>query len=566
MRPESPGFPLPALVSQESRLMSSTALPQDPAPVAPHLVQNWSVEKPLARSRGGIVAAQNRIAARAGARILAAGGNAVDAAVATGFALAACEPWNSGLGGIGYMLVYRAAEDRVYVVDFGPMSPRGIDPSDFPLTGGTTTDLFTWPSVKDDRNVHGPWSFAIPGHVEGLGFALERFGSRSLSEVMAPAIELAEEGMPVDWYLTLRVAAAARDLARYPSTRAVWMSDGLPPVTPPGAEYQRLQLTGLAQTLRAIARGGRREFYEGEVGRSIVEDTRRMGGVLAAEDLAGFRARLLEPLELDYRGARLALAPGLTAGPTLAQVLGSLVDHKFVKGPPTAESFVAWAQALREAYSARLAGMGEGTVQVTEIAAGAEARSPSCTTHLNVIDGEGNMVALTQTLLSVFGSRVVLPGTGVLMNNGMNWFDPRPGSPNAIGPGRRALTNMCPVIARRNGKPWFAIGASGGRRIMPAVMQLSSLMIDHGLDLEKAFHQPRIDASGNDYVGVDPRLPVGVRKALAARFPVRQTELAVYPTNFACPSAVLKDPLSGNCFGVTDVLSPWSGAVSEDEV
>src|SRR5512137_297218 len=123
-----------------------------------HLAQNWAVRKPLACTKGGIVATQNRIAGEAGVRILEAGGNAIDAAAATGLALAAVEPWNSGLGGIGFMLVYLARENKVHVVDFGPISPRKLDPADFPLTGGMTTDLFTWPSVKDDRNVHGPLS------------------------------------------------------------------------------------------------------------------------------------------------------------------------------------------------------------------------------------------------------------------------------------------------------------------------------------------------------------------------------------------------------------------------
>jgi gamma-glutamyltranspeptidase/glutathione hydrolase len=140
-----------------------------------HRVQNWHVEKPVARSKGGIVASQNRIAAEAGANILAAGGNAVDAAVATGFALAAVEPWNSGLGGVGFMLVYVAKKKRVFVVDFGPISPGGLDPAAYPLTGSAaiTRDLFAWPAVKDDRNVHGPLSIAVPGHPDGLGLALE---------------------------------------------------------------------------------------------------------------------------------------------------------------------------------------------------------------------------------------------------------------------------------------------------------------------------------------------------------------------------------------------------------
>jgi gamma-glutamyltranspeptidase/glutathione hydrolase len=192
-----------------------------------------------------------------------------------------------------------------------------------------------------------------------------------------------------------------------------------------------------------------------------------------------------------------------------------------------------------------------------------DSKNPGCTTHFNVIDREGNMVAHTQTLLSVFGSRVVLPTSGILMNNGMMWFDPRPESPNYFAPAKRPLTNMCPLIARRGGHGWFSIGASGGRKIMPAVMQISSFLIDHGMTLEDAFHQPRIDASGGETVGVDPRQPPEVQQALAAKFSVNLTELVVYPTNFACPSAVLRDPATGEHQGIADVMSPWSGAVAQ---
>jgi gamma-glutamyltranspeptidase/glutathione hydrolase len=187
-------------------------------------------------------------------------------------------------------------------------------------------------------------------------------------------------------------------------------------------------------------------------------------------------------------------------------------------------------------------------------------RDATCTTHLNAVDRNGNMVALTKTLLSVFGSKVVLPGTGILMNNGMMWFDPRPGTPNSLAPSKRPLTNMCPVIVRRDDQPWFAIGGSGGRKIFPAVLQISSFLIDHGLGLEDAFHHPRIDASGGDKVGLDPRLPAPVQSAIAALAPTQLTEHVVYPTNFACPSAVLRDPQSGELFGMSDVMSPWSGS------
>ncbi len=518
-----------------------------------HLVQNWHVRKPVAQSRGGIVASQNRIAAEAGAKVLARGGNAIDAAIATGFSLAAVEPWNSGLGGVGFMLVYLAKENRVAVVDFGPISPRGLDPAAYPLVGGFTSDLFTWPSVQDDRNVHGPHSIAVPGHVDGLGLALERFGTMSFGDVMQPAIGLADKGIAVDWYLTLKAATMARELSRYPSTKAVWLPEGYPPVTAAGAPLGRLVLKGLAATMRRLAHAGRRDFYEGDVARSIARDVKTMGGSLALEDLRAYRARIVEPLEVEYRGGQIALAPGLTAGPTLQRALAALSEVKLRSGGPHADAFLAYARILREGYVERLATMGETS----------DHRDPSTTTHLNVVDGHGNMVALTQTLLSVFGSKVVLPDTGILMNNGIMWFDPRPGSPNSLAPSKRPLTNMCPVIARKNGKAWFAIGASGGRKIMPAVCQIASFLIDHGMTLEDAFHQPRIDASGGENVGVDPRLPEAVKSALAEKYPVTETELVVYPTNFACPSAVFRDPNDGTHYGITDVLSPWSGAVAE---
>ncbi|MGZ8264718.1 MAG: gamma-glutamyltransferase family protein [Burkholderiales bacterium] len=523
-------------------------------PMLDHLAQNWHVRKPVARSEGGIVATQNRIAGEAGARILAAGGNAIDAAVATGFSLAAVEPWNSGLGGIGFMLVYLAKEDRVEVVDFGPISPRALDPDAYPLTGGYTSDLFTWPTVKDDRNVHGPNSIAVPGHVDGLGLALERFGTMQFGDVVKPAIELADKGIAVDWFLTLKVATMARELSRYPTTKQIWLPNGFPPVTAPGAPLERLVLTNLASTLRRLADAGRRDFYEGDVAQSIVRDLKAMGGDLSLEDLRSYHARTVKPLKTQYRGTRIALASGLTAGPTMQRVLARLEETNLRGGGPHADAFIAYARVLREGYAERLATMGETS----------DHRDPSTTTHLNVIDRHGNMVALTQTLLSVFGSKVVLPTSGVLMNNGIMWFDPRPGTPNSLAPGKRPLTNMCPLIATRAGKGWFAIGASGGRKILPAVFQVVSFLIDHGKSLEEAFHQPRIDASGGESVGVDPRLPDDVQKALSDAFPTVETELVVYPTNFACPSAVLRDPADGTHSGITDVMSPWSGAVAED--
>ncbi len=305
-----------------------------------HLVQNWNVRKPLARSRGGIVATQNRIAGEAGVQILKAGGNAVDAAVATGLALAAVEPWNSGLGGVGFMLVYLAREKRVRVVDFGPISPGALNPADFPLTGGMTSELFTWPTVKDDRNVHGPNSIAVPGHVAGLSLALDTFGKLKFREVIQPAIKLAELGMAVDWYLTLKVAISAKDLAQYPSSANVYLPGGYPPVTPAGGALQRLHLKGLAQTMKRLADAGPRDYYEGEVAQSIARDIKKLGGILSADDLKRYHARIVEPITTEYHGAQLALAPNLTAGPSVLRPLDNLRGVKFNSCKPDAEAFL----------------------------------------------------------------------------------------------------------------------------------------------------------------------------------------------------------------------------------
>ena len=517
-----------------------------------HLVQNWNVRKPVARSRGGIVATQNRLAGEAGVSVLRAGGNAVDAAVATGLALAAVEPWNSGLGGVGFMLVYLAREKRVQVVDFGPISPGALNPADYPLVGGFTSELFTWPTVKDDRNVHGPNSIAVPGHVAGLSLALETFGKLKFRDVIQPAIKLAEQGMALDWYLTLKIAITAKELAVYPASADVYLRDGHAPATPAGAALQRLPLKGLAQTMKRLAEAGPRDYYEGEIAHSIARDVRHLGGILSADDLKRYHARIVDPINTEYHGAQLALAPNLTAGPSMLRTIDNLRGVNFKGGVPDAAAFLAYAEVLRDAFSVRLATMGDDS----------DHRDPSCTSHFNVVDSEGNMVAHTQTLLSVFGSKVVLPETGILMNNGIMWFDPRPGTPNSLAPNKRPLTNMCPVIAHRDGKGLFALGASGGRKIFPAVLQLTSFMIDHGMNLGDAFHQPRIDASGGDTVGVDPRMPQPIKDALAQAFPTQETELVVYPTNFACPSSVYQTP-AGEHFGIADVMSPWSGAVAE---
>jgi gamma-glutamyltranspeptidase/glutathione hydrolase len=515
------------------------------------LTQNWTVRKPGISSQGGIVAAQSHAAATIGADILAAGGSAVDAAVAAALAGAAAEPWSSGLGGIGFMVVHRAGAPHAEVIDFGPVSPRGLDPAAYPLTDAIRTELFTWPqSVVGDRNVHGPLAFAIPSAVRGYGAAVERFGRMPWRELAAPAAALAREGLPIDWFTTLKVANAAADLRRYDESRRIWLPDGLPPVGASDGDIPRLSLGQLAETLERLAEAGPEDFYQGEIARAIAADSRAAGGFMSADDLADCRARIVASLDIAYRGVTVQTAPGMTAGPTLAAVLGRLASQRF-GAMPDAGYFEAVIETLRAAYADRL-----------ERAGDAEAGAQTSTTHITAIDRDGTIVSLTTTLLSLFGSYYVLPSTGILMNNGIMWFDPRPGRPNSIAPGKRALTNMCPLVVARDGRPWLGLGASGGRRILAAVSQMTSFVVDFGMDPETAAHHPRIDVSGSDRIAIDRRLPPAILEPLSRKPGATLVEHTVYPGRFACPNLVLRDAAGLN-HGISDVMSPWSAAVAE---
>lgn len=519
--------------------------------MTPDLHETWTVRKPAVRSDAGVVSTQHYLASRIGAQVLAQGGNAVDAAVTAGLALGAVEPWMSGLGGCGQMVVHLAGQGRAWSVDFGLVASRHLDPADYPLDEGRGSDLFNWPAVAGDRNVMGPLSIAVPTWVAGAAAALERFGTRSFGDCLAPAIELAERGLVADWYATLKIASTAARLAADDECRRVYLPGGFPPCSEWGGPPPRLRLGRLAETLRRLERAGPRDFYEGEIARSLVADAQRLGAKLGPDDLAGVEVRIREALAIHHGGATVHAAPGLTGGPSLARALGLFAEGRTEArgdGPETeADLALACAGALSTAYAERLATLGHD----------AEAAMPACTTHLSVVDREGNLVALTQTLLSLFGSRVMFPATGVLMNNGVMWFDPRPGCPNSIGPGRRPLANMCPVVVERPGGDRFALGASGGRRIMPAVMQLVSFLVDFGLDLESAFHAPRIDASGGAAITVDPRFAPEVAAALRERYPVEAWPNAVYPAMYACPNGAgaLED---GARVGAAYVMSPWA--------
>lgn len=516
-------------------------------------IETWNISKPQRKSRRGVVTTQHRLASAAGARVLARGGNAVDAAVTAALTIGAVEPWMSGIGGGGIMLVHVASEQRTYAVDFTMLAPGALNPADYPLSDGDGGDLFGWPAVEQDRNVNGPLSFAVPGNVAGLALALERFGTLDFADAITPAVEHAESGMPADWYASLKIASGASVLARFPESARVYLPGGHVPCGEWGGEPPRIKLGSLAGSLRRLRAAGPGDFYEGQVAETICRDMREVGGIISAQDLRNYRAEVKDVTPVGYRGHQIHAAPGLTAGPTLLDALEQLSTH--VPGSaPDADMYLAYTDALTQAYAHRLATMGDVD----------DSRSPACTTHMSVADADGNVVALTQTLLSVFGSKVMLPESGILWNNGVMWFDPRPGRPNSMAPGKRPLANMCPTVVVRANGDRFALGASGGRRIMPAVFQLASFLTDYQMDLEAAMHQGRIDYCAGPGVGVDRVLGDAVLDRVASRHPAAFATHGVYPALYACPNtagAAADGELSGAAF----VMSPWAHtAIAED--
>jgi gamma-glutamyltranspeptidase / glutathione hydrolase len=519
------------------------------------------IRKPAVVSKGGIVAAQARKAAEIGAEVLAAGGDCVDAVIATGFALGVLEPWMSGLGGGGAMVLYRARDNHYEVIDYGMRAPLSLRVEDYPLSGeGAASDIFPWPRVKDDRNIHGPSSIAVPGVAAGMEEAHRRHARLPWHDLLAPSIKLAGEGLLVDWWTTLEISSSAADLRRYPASAAAYLKDGLPPNAQWGIRSKvRLPQEQLKATLQHLAAKGARDFYQGDLAQSIAADIKAAGGSLSAEDLASFRAHIREPLAIPYRGGKVCATPELTAGPTLAHALRLLQNElRPGGGGPDASAYESYVQVVQSAYRERLKGMGDADGRR---ALGAEHLAPSCTTHFSVVDREGNMAAVTQTLLSAFGSRFQTPQSGIMMNNGIMWFDPTPGGPNSLAPGKRCLTNYTPVVAQAADGRRLALGASGGRRIMPAVMQILSFVMDYGMDLDAAIHEPRIDASEGNVVIADRRLPGELRAALRARFDTEDAHTQNFPLKFACPSIVLRAGDTNS--GATEAFPPWTDVVAE---
>jgi gamma-glutamyltranspeptidase/glutathione hydrolase len=545
-------------------------------------------EKDEVVARDGMVVAKHPLAAEAGVEVLERGGNAVDAAVTTAFATGVTLPFSNGLGGGGYLLFHDAGAARTHVVDYAMQAPAAAEPEMYELLpDGQVGGSFGWRMASSNANWHGWRSMAIPGTVAGLALALARFGTISLADALAPAVRLAEAGFPLSPGLTASINNQWELIGRTPSSRTALTNGGRP-----FAVGERLCQPQLAATLRRLAGAGAADFYSGQIAAQIVADMREHGGLLREGDLAQYQPRTpAEPLVATYRGATIHAAPGATGSTTTLEILALLAGDDLERlGAGSADVLHLWIEASRLAFADRYQYLADAeridvpwrgllspdyaATRRRSIDLGAAAGRyvagdpwphegrprpaasfpPSRpwesggTTHLSVVDRARNTVALTQTLLSWSG--VVLPRTGIVMNDGMGWFDPEPGHANSIEPLKRGLNNMSPVILFADGKPWVTLGAPGGRRIIGTVAQVISNLVDHGMDAQGAVAAPKIDCS-EPVTKVDGRIAAEVRAALEGR---GHRIAAVEGTPGASPSAVLIDA-AGRLHGAEDQFS-----------
>jgi gamma-glutamyltranspeptidase/glutathione hydrolase len=471
-----------------------------------------TVKQEVIASRA-VVAANHPLAATAGLEMLAAGGNAVDAAVATLAALTVVEPMMVSPFGAGFFL-YRAPEGELTALDNYATVPAAARPDMYePVPGSLENE------TVGRRNSVGHLAVAVPGALRGWAAMLERHGTMPLAETLRPAIRYAEGGYAVSPYLHQAIVESP-ELGDYPASAIVFCPDGRP-----AAAGSRLVRLDYARTLRQIAEGGAEVMYTGPVGAAAVAEMERAGGWITRADLADYEIRWRRPVRGAYRGHEIiSMAPPSSGGTHIIQILNLLEDEDLGRlGFGSVEYVHRFLEALKLAFADRARYMADPDLTEVPVAwltskvyaerrrrdlnpfrAGQYAAGPAsstggegdCTTHLTVIDGDGGLVTTTQTLNSLFGAKVTAPGTGMLLNNCMALMDPTPGRTNSITPGKRILSSMSPTIVQHAGQPWFALGTPGGARIFAAVAQAIMNVIDHGMTLQEAVEAPRVWTMG----------------------------------------------------------------------
>ncbi len=477
----------------------------------------FTPEKQPALGSKGMVVTNHPLASAAGAEMLAAGGNAIDAAIAAFFTLTVVEPMMVGILG-GGMAHIRTADGTHHVIDGQSMAPLATGPTTF------TPDPAAAPGAMDTigrKNAVGPTSVASPGNLMGWCEALERFGTFKLADVMEPAIRHASRGFRVTPYLHECVADCAADMAMDAEIAKLYLPGGSP--IAPGT---RLVTGDYAETLRSITREGPSILYGGSLGRHYADHHTRAGGHIRMEDLTRYATIRREALRGTYRGYEIVGPPPPTSGPLhIIQMLNILEGYDIGSmGFGSPDTVHLLAEALKIAFADRAAATADpafvkvpvGKLLDKQYAASRRSRIDMAraqawaaevapgdgeqhTTHLTIADGMGNVVASTQTINSLFGARYVVPGTGMIPNNYMFVFDPRPGRASSIEPGKRITSSMSPVIVLRDSKPVWALGLPGGLRIFPSVFQALVNLIDHGMSVQEAVEAPRVWTQGHQF-------------------------------------------------------------------
>jgi gamma-glutamyltranspeptidase/glutathione hydrolase len=554
-----------------------------------------------ARGRLGMVVSTQRDAARAGLSMLERGGNAIDAAIATAFAVGVTQPFSAGLGGGAFVLI-RLADGRVVALDARETAPAAAD-----------RDMFVRPGVPERASLVGPLAVATPGFVRGMAQALELYGTLPLAEVMAPAIELAEQGFAIGRYHAGMLGYWAHSglAERFPETARIQLPpDGQPPQ--PG---WRLVQKDLAKTLRRIASEGPDVFHRGAIASAIAEHMKTIGGLVTRDDLAGYMPRWREPVHGTYRGLDVwSFPPPSSGGIALVEMLNILEGFDlsdYGAGSPAAVHRIA--EAMKLAFADRAAWLGDPDFvdvpihRLVSKSYAAELREridpswwsrwpwewgdevpairvegpglpvdDSGTTHLSTSDAAGNLVALTMTINTPFGSGITVPGTGIVLNNEMDDFAVAPDTPNAYGlvdttgnnavaPGKRPLSSMTPTVLLKREKPYMVAGSPGGPRIITTTLLTILNVVDFGMDVQQAVSAPRFHHQWQpDTLFLEPEPDPALIEGLRERG--HTVEVGKRP--WSASEAIVIDPATGVQSGGSDPRTDgaalgWDGPPGE---
>ena len=558
------------------------------------LALQWSTPQPAdaaseapAYSRNGMVVTSQVDSTLSGVEMLAAGGNAIDAAVAAAFAVGVTQPFSTGIGGGAFILI-RLANGEVVAIDGRETAPGAAD-----------RDMYVRPGVAEDASAYGALAVGTPGMVAGLALTLERYGTMTLAEVMAPAIRLARNGFAISAYhVDMMAWKRPRLEGRFPETLRIHY----PPAGVALEPGWRLVQTDLARTLEQIAEYGPRAFYEGKIAKAIATSVQEGGGLITLEDLRTYTPRIREALRGSYRGYDIySFPPPSSGGVALIEALNILEGIDLASfGPGSSASIHRIVEAMKFAFADRAAHLGDAdfvevpvaTLTDKDYAAELRARinppwwrrapwrwseaesaltlegpglpqNDSGTAHLSVTDAAGNAVAITGTINTLYGSGITVPGTGIVLNNEMDDFAKAPYEPNsyglidtlgrnAIAPYKRPLSSMTPTIVARNGRTVLVTGSPGGPRIISTVLLTIVNVLDYGMDVEKAVSAPRVHHQWvPDALDVEAAIPDDVVEALRAR----GHNVEVSDWDWSVAEAIAIDPETGWHTGGSDPRS-----------